>query len=155
MRTFSEFLSENIHIPYGARKIKVNAKDIHKICSDKSRVENDFLWTNGKDILDMKQWSKSYPEDGEVFPGKGVKFKIEMFVMDLSNVGKENFIAGFKEVAPKTYDYNSDIKRVKPFCKPWLWADYKEWFNSRISAEQMGKNWFWVVERVIKNYGLI
>ena len=51
-----------------------------------------------------------------------------------------DFICGFCDVAPASYDYEADVTSPVPKCKPWLScaADMWLWFDPDSNAYDMG-----------------
>ena len=52
-----------------------------------------------------------------------------------------DFVDGFIDAAPASYDYRADMDTPRPWCCPWYWADAKEWLQPDLSPYDMGKAW--------------
>lgn len=53
----------------------------------------------------------------------------------------EAFCAGFSDVAPAGYSEEADMQTDAPWCAPWEWADFDEWFFHWLSPYEMGREW--------------
>lgn len=53
----------------------------------------------------------------------------------------DEFVAGFIDGAPSSYNHYMDCGLPDPWCAPWLWASTRSWFDNSLSAYDMGRGW--------------